>query len=285
MITPGWIGLPPVELLRTCAEAEHRVVWKDGELQVPDHPDAERERALTALGADPIPCLDLLDAWRRHVEDLDVLVLASRGPSDALPVEEDGEDDAVVVPAAFRPHYLPMSRARRGPPISRGWTMYPPGHQRYVDKERAALGLDDLLRLGHGLPERLAATVITTWAQRLEAGDERAAAARPQLRAALYGRLLDTVRGWTGTRISLDLVMSEADDRPDLSRSGDSVVVKVPFGWLRDVWVNGLAIVLGQLCLLAQRSAEDEWHLLTASRDEPTSFAQWNLTRTAIANG
>ena len=73
------------------ASGEHQLRWAEGRLIAMDHPDVDRERALVALGGAGVPCLDLLDAWNAHTDDLDLLVLASRGPSDRLPDPQPSE--------------------------------------------------------------------------------------------------------------------------------------------------------------------------------------------------
>ena len=59
-------------------------------------------------------------------------------------------------------------------------------------------------------------------------------------------------------------------------------MIKAPFGWLRDVWVKGLAITFGQLCLAADETTEGDWRLVMASPDEPPTFAEWRVTRRPI---
>ncbi len=74
-----WAGLPATQLSIDCAGATHRLRWADGELLTLDHTDPAGERTLAALGGAPLPCIDLLDAWTRHSDDIDVLLLASAG--------------------------------------------------------------------------------------------------------------------------------------------------------------------------------------------------------------
>jgi hypothetical protein len=73
-----------------CGSALHTVAFEDGRLVARDHRDLDRERALLALGGAPVPCVGLVDAWERHREDLDALILASRGPGDPLRAPNSG---------------------------------------------------------------------------------------------------------------------------------------------------------------------------------------------------
>jgi hypothetical protein len=60
--------------------------------------------------------------------------------------------------------------------------------------------LTGLIGLGGLLPDRLAATVIAAWTERLRESAALAAAARPALHAALYGPVTVALRSWTGQR-------------------------------------------------------------------------------------
>lgn len=258
----------------TCVGQPHALRW-DGELTAPDHPDTDRERALAGLGGEPALCVQILDAWHRHVDDLQVLVEGSRGPQDVLsgrhPDDEDDDEDGPV-PAVYpgRQGFVALS----GVVTTRstfGWI----GHgtpRRYADYGAGSgrTQRDDLrglLSLGAGLPHRLAATVIATWAERIEAEDARVAAAVPRLDAALYGRFRAALAGWfAGLEFQLDLTMVAPGTAATLERDGRVLRAAVPFSWLRDTWVPGFAVVHDRLCLDARR-VQDGWHLATVDRD------------------
>jgi hypothetical protein len=269
-----WTGLAPVELPVRCGHSEHRLSWTRGRLVALDHPDGDRERALVALGADPFPCLDILDSWDRHVDDLDVLALASRGPSDRVlpndaapegtnPVRMSGYASAITV-AQLRPQ---TSSGQ----ASFGWFGYRPSPGRPRRGGWAMADSDDeigrLLRLGGGLPDRLVATVIAAWAERISTGDDGVADAYAQLRAAVYGRLVSAVRDWTGGHDSVRLTLLLPGRAAEVSRDGERVRISVAFSWLRDVWSRGLATIFGQLCLSAEPVRADEWRLVTVAPD------------------
>ena len=89
MSTPWWRGVPPAEAQVSCDGREHQLRWAAGELRAPGHPDLESEKILRALAGQSYACLDVLEAWEVHADDLRVLVLASRGPADPVAVRPD----------------------------------------------------------------------------------------------------------------------------------------------------------------------------------------------------
>lgn len=273
-MTPWCAALAPVTLPVACGDQNHELHWAEGILAAPDHPDADRERALAALGAEPSPCLQILDAWTRHADDLDVLVLTSRGPADQHDsrLRYASHDPA---PRYFGMH-APLSQSAMAygstasvRPAAMGWAAYRPmSRRRYVDvQDETPDDLPRLLSLGSGLPQRLSATVISTWAERIEAGDERVSAALPALDAAVYGRLGATLLPWLGRTAKIEFTLGSADATPAVRRDGDKLKLELPFVWLRDVWATGLAVVLDRFCIEAQQTAPGSWTLTTIDRD------------------
>ena len=262
-------AVPPAELVLDCRAGEkHRLRWANGALTTPDHPDATRERALAALGADPYPCLDIADQWQRHSDDLEVLVLASRGPGDQL-----ADQGARPGPG----------RAHTGRPGA-GWTSYAPmparmprrysslsaarsfGGGHHHDEDGVDVG--DLLALGSGLGDRLVATVIATWVERIARADESVRSALPSLHVALYGRAVLAVRTWLGEpAVTVRVQMVPADAPRLLVRDTDNLRLEVPFAWLLEVWASGLTTVLGRFCLQADLQSSDRWELATLGPD------------------
>jgi hypothetical protein len=81
-----WAAFGPAEAPVTCGEAKHRLRWADGTLQAVDHPDAEGELVLAALGGDTSPCLEMVRAWGGHTDDLTVLAVGPRSATDAVTI-------------------------------------------------------------------------------------------------------------------------------------------------------------------------------------------------------
>ena len=79
-----WAAFGPVGTSVQCGDGKHQLRWADGTLQAVDHPDAEGELVLGALGGDTSPCLDLVAAWGKHCDDLSVLAIGPRSASDQL---------------------------------------------------------------------------------------------------------------------------------------------------------------------------------------------------------
>jgi hypothetical protein len=249
---PWWAGLAPAENRLDCADQPHRLRWAAGELHAVDHTDLEGEQILSALAGQGFPCLDVLGLWARYAADLRVLVLASRGPADPL---------ATWTPPPSPPY-------RRGG-LRRGRASY--SVLSYGAPDEPDDDLARLIGLGGLLPDRLAATVIAAWAERLRspAHADAVAAARPALHAALYGRAVTALRSWTGQRdLAVALTMIPEGQPPGLARDGDGIAAELPFGWLGDVWARGLTTCWGRFCLAAApQPAGDGWLLSTVGPD------------------
>ena len=112
MSVPWWAALRPAQSQISCGAGQHLVRWADGELTAADHPDAEGELVLAALGGDKSDCVTLVEAWGAHAEDLDVLALGPRSPADQLTVTWDlVQQPAVHDQPAARPATQPASQA------------------------------------------------------------------------------------------------------------------------------------------------------------------------------
>jgi hypothetical protein len=60
---PWWALLPPAQTGVSCGGRTHQLRWSEGTLIALDHPDAEGERVLAALGGDRCECIDLVESW------------------------------------------------------------------------------------------------------------------------------------------------------------------------------------------------------------------------------
>jgi len=86
-VSPAWwAAFGPAEAQLRCGDAQHRLRWADGTLEAVDHPDAEGELVLGALGGDTSPCLDVVAAWGKHCDDLTALAIGPRSASDQLTI-------------------------------------------------------------------------------------------------------------------------------------------------------------------------------------------------------
>jgi hypothetical protein len=150
---PWWALLPPAEAQVSCGEQTHRLRWAEGRLTAVDHPDAEEELVLAALGGDRSECVDLVEAWGSRGDDLEVLAVGPRSAADELTVTPENVAEFGVGQG--------------------GWIAYAP----------LGMGTVAALRAHHASalhPIRLSgpARLMPPWAQRLPGG------------MAIYGALL-----------------------------------------------------------------------------------------------
>jgi hypothetical protein len=83
---PWWALLPHAQAEVSCGEQTHRLLWAEGRLTAADHPDAEGELVLAALGGDRSECVDLVGWWGGRRDDLEVLAVGPRSAADELTV-------------------------------------------------------------------------------------------------------------------------------------------------------------------------------------------------------
>jgi hypothetical protein len=234
MTARWWTGIAPAKVHVKCGGSTHTVRWEAGKLVAVDHGDLDDEATLAALAGEPLACIELVRSWQRRRGDPRVLTLGSRGPTDLLAAADD-------------------RRSR---------------HARGSSGRRAESELEELLRLEGGLPDRLQAHVAATWERRLRTGHAMLQQTRPQLQAALHGRLLVTLRTWLGDPdLAIELTMIEVGLRPSFVRTDDGIDARLSFAWLTEVWTRGLATVFGRFCLTARPLADDRWTLLTLGPD------------------
>jgi hypothetical protein len=228
-----WAGIPATEIPLLCGGDTHTVRWEAGELIAVDHGHLEGGVTLAALAGESFPCLELLRTWSQRAEDPHVLTLASRGPTDPLNIDLDG-----LRFGDLTPHRQTEEQTLR------------------------------LLAAGGRLPDRLQATTAAIWTGRLRTGHAQREGARPQLDAALYGRVLRTLRVWLGEpQLTVELTMIGPDEARKIVRTANGVDVSLPFSWLSEVWMRGLAVTLGRLCIAAETADGASWTLDTLGPD------------------
>jgi hypothetical protein len=250
MSAPWWVALPPAESRISCGAGLHLMRWADGQLTAADHPDAEGELVLAALGGDKSECVAMVEAWGAHAADLDVLALGPRSPADQLTVTWDlvrslrsaispppggppGPAQRPGQPAAgrLRPRSLPMRPA--GPEVRR------------AQARRAELM--GLFALGRDFQLALSGTVAAAWSAGPAPGRDLAAA-RPALAGALTGRLAPAAAGWLG--IDPEAVRAELHEGPGWGTAelaGGTLRAALPVRWLAAVWAAGCPVVDGHL--------------------------------------
>jgi hypothetical protein len=225
---PWWAAFPPAEAQIRCGAGQHRLRWAEGTLIAADHPDAEGELVLAALGGEEAECVTVTEAWRAHHDDLDVLALGPRSPADILTVLPPKTSHRAVAAIARRPSPRP------GPEEAQG-----------ARARRAELLA--VFALGPVFQQRLSGAVAAAWSP----GGPRAghqASVRPILVAALTGRLAPAVSGWLG--IDADQVTASLHEEAGwgmIQRNGTGpgsrLHASLPSGWLARVWAAGLAVL------------------------------------------
>jgi hypothetical protein len=278
-----WAAFAPAEAALSCGDAEHRLRWADGRLQAADHPDADGELVLGALGGDTSPCLDMVMAWGRHSDDLAVLAVGPRSDTDRLTFPAAVLDQANAFSgAAGQPYHglgNPVAQRgysgggfiRRGPAAGSAYTFRSgrsagsgrpipaPAIRRAALRRARVLGGTDrdvqarselikLLALGAPFQFRLCAAVASAWS----AGGEqkgRAERARPALIAALAGRVAPAAAHWLGMdpeKVEASAHESEGWGELALTKTG-RLEARLPVSWLASVWAPGFAVVDGHL--------------------------------------
>jgi len=183
---PWYSCLPGCAAQVPCGQGKHTVRWEAGALVLPEHPDAEGELVLAALGGEKAGCVEVAEIWARHTTDLSVLAIGPRGPADEIAVS--WED----VAAATRDG--PYFAARRRPGARPSAAALPPMQLASPARSLAALGaarhrkaqediersrrrttdMLSLLALGYGFQVRLIGQVAAAYAGRLDDQGQRA---------------------------------------------------------------------------------------------------------------
>ena len=267
MTDPWWSGLLPVDVQVDCSNESHHLRWEAGVLVALDHEDPDGERTLGALGADRAACIEVLDAWARHSDDLGVLTVSSRGQADPVQVDAEGQG---LGGASSLGQFTVRSPARAMGPGSFGWTSVAPGGRPMMPGPPPGPfdEITNLLALGGALSQRLVATVISVWSERIATSTQTVEGHMPELTAALYGRVASSVRSWlSDSSLELELEMISPSESPSMSRDGNLVRARLPFFWLSNIWAKDLPVVLSRFSVSTLSSQRDQLQLLTVSPD------------------
>lgn len=244
-----------IATLVDCGGERHRLVWRDGELQAADHGDVDGERTLAVLGGTSCPCVEALDAWSRHADDLAVLSALTRGPAETI--------DRPRRPRTGWVGYAPL-QARRPPYRSTMVAVAGRGRGGPAPGAEAPDDLEVLYGLGPALGSRLVAAVTRRCLERVAAGD---AASLPALRASLAGRAGLALSIWSDGALPVRVETAAPDEPPSLRRDGDELVAALRLGWVADIWGRGLTSVGDRFVLDGQEGASGDMVLSGLSPD------------------
>jgi hypothetical protein len=89
--TPWWAAFGPAETQVSCGGHQHVIRWADGRLTAANHPDAEGELVMAALGGEPPRCVQLVQAWGAREGDLEVLAIGPRSAADRVVATMPGD--------------------------------------------------------------------------------------------------------------------------------------------------------------------------------------------------
>jgi hypothetical protein len=265
---PWYSCLPSCETLVPCAQGRHVVRWEAGQFRLPEHPDAEAELVLAALGGEKAGCVQLAEAWGRHTSDLSVLAVGPRGPADEISVswadvEEAAQAGSRGGVAGFRTHSRPWRPPARQLAVPPAAAASHSARQRQADEEmeRVRQRRNDMLSLlaqGYGFQIRLAGQVAAAHAGSPEAGAPEASV-RPALVAAITGRLALVAEQWLGIdpdQVAVSLHRGHGRGQAELTGHGAQrrLQVSLPASWLARVWACGLALTSGHLVVAVDRA-------------------------------
>lgn len=244
-----------IATLVECGGERHRLVWRDGELRAADHGDVDGERALAVLGGTTCPCVEALDAWSRHAEDLAVLSALTRGPAERI--------DRPRRPRSGWVGYAPL-QARRPPYRSTMVAVAGRGQGGPAPGAEPPDDLETLYGLGPALGARLVAAVTRRYLERVATGD---GASLPALRASLAGRAGLALSIWSDGALPVRVEAAAPDEPPSLRRDGDELVAVLRLDWVADIWGRGLQSVGDRFVLDGQEGAWGEMVLSGCSPD------------------
>ncbi len=312
MTSAWWAAFGPAEANVSCGSGQHRIRWADGMLQALDHPDAEGELVLAALGGDATPCLEMLRLWDRHSDDLRVLTIGPRSAKDGLTITPAVLREVGLAPSGSGSMPRALSRGYRASPVrttgsayifgsaglrssrSFSWTggshllgWRPAGAwPGRPDDEPEGSGLLRLLALGQPFQFRLSGAVAHAWsADGQQAG--KLYRARPTLTAALAGRLAGTAARWLG--IDPGDVDARLHDGPGWGKvepTRQRLRASLPTAWLASVWSPGLAVIGGHLVVSVREATWPQAQVLAlaAPGQDPVELTvrfghrEWTIT-------
>jgi hypothetical protein len=287
-----------------CGSSSHAIRWEAGQLSLPAHPDIEAELVLAALGGDKPRCVEVAETWAAHAGDLDVLMAGPRSRADQVTVNWDDAEEHRAnwfgLPSA--PRSVPRLPA---PPIAGGGSRpgigprpgrIVPGRlpEELQRRVQARIEVLHLLALGPAFQFRLAGAVTAAWAARPAGGR------RPELVAALSGRLAPAVGQWLGIDPDAVIVTPwETGDSADAGPAGEAPATEgsgtknsvrpgwgmltatgsgagrrarasLPVSWLASAWACGLTVVDGHLVVAVEEPGWPRARVLALpAPDEP----------------
>jgi hypothetical protein len=249
-VNAWYSSLPPAAVQVPCGEGQHTVRWESGALVLADHPDAEAELVLAALGGDKPHCVELAEMWDSRARDIELLTVLPRSSDDEIRVRWEDIDAlrsarrgsiALSGPAGAPLPAAAMLPANAPPRIHQMRAEAQAARQRHLETL-------SVLALGPEFQMRLAGTVAAHAGDASPGGSKTPGDASPALAAALTGRFAPVAARWLGidpgdVRVSVHTGAGWGR----LYAADDCVWAALPVSWLPDVWACGLELADGDL--------------------------------------
>lgn len=286
-LTHWFHGLPSVTADIVCGGERHQITWRRGRLILENH-DALAEQSLTALGAKPPLCVELLETWRtrRDIELLHELLLGENTLSPAELAMRKSRHEAEVESARRMPHTT-MARhgGRPGGAKKVRVVERQVGERLTTEKEAWAATLTEALP--PELRKPLALSVIVSLERHWHKDEFRRRHQRqiePVLEALAAPLLEQSTQGQRRSRKRPRGFVTEAallapgeqsrcevwDDRRVVHAT-----VSLPPAWFIDVWARGIAVVDGYFVLGVELVSPDG----TQMRVRVVRLRRWSWRR------
>jgi hypothetical protein len=281
---PAWYRcLPPAVTRVPCGDGLHTLRWVDGALDLRDHPDAEAEGVLAALGGDKPGCLELAETWNRYTGDPDLLAVLPRSAADEVAVGwedvaayRDGPGGRGVIGfgSAVRrvsplvggtgwTAYAPLA-GQPPPPVQQATAAQMPARIQHLQAEMRArharrIDLLTLLALGPAFQFRLAGQIMEALLTRGSGGIRGGGQPlreqggfggdrSPRVTAALAGRAAPAVAQWLGIDPGeVAVTVHHGPGWGSVHADDGTIRLTLPASWLASVWACNLAVVDGHL--------------------------------------
>jgi hypothetical protein len=281
---PWYALLPPCEATVPCGQGRHVIRWEAGELRLRSHADPEAELVLAALGGEKARCVEIAEAWGRHVADLTVLTVWPRDPAAGIVVSWDDVDAAGQAAQASAWNVPGHGAMRLASPPAAAIASAAVRRMRYQQEAGQAsqrrLDMLSLLALGTAFQVRLSGHVVAAYADRLDEPDELGRNVRSVLTAALGGRLALVAERWLGIdpdQVEVSLHRGDGWGSAELTGRGSQrrLLVSLPAWWLARVWACGLALTGRHLVVAVERASWPDAQVLAlrAPGAEPVSLS------------
>lgn len=265
--------LPAVSAEIPCGGETHRFTWRRGKVVLEDH-DILAEQSLTALGAKPPVCLQVLEAWRAMRDSTlvyELLLRDSMQPPELLAVMKATHEDRIG-----RAQEMPQrvgARLRKHPEGAQILSELQDRAAERVAREKRRWATAVIKALPAALKRALGLSVIVNVARHWDEDAYRREHVKhiePALTAIATPLFEHSARQWRRNlkpyaRIEAEASLLGPREPPKCTARADSggahAVLALPISWFTDVWSRGIALVDHCFVMGLAESVEDEMEL------------------------